>query len=355
MRLLFVIHSLKMGGAERVLVNTANYFASIGYDVHIALYDAEGIFYELDERVVIYDMSLEKLSNNLLSSVKNSVWRILRLRGYIRLIKADAVISLITHVNVISIIAAKLASTPVVACEHSNYYLLKSKIFRFVRAVVYPFADVVTVLTKWDIGNYPFAKNIVVLPNPINTPIKSGVQKENLVLGVGRLVKEKGFERLIEAFLEAKEDGWRLEIVGEGVERGMLEEKIKELGGGEFVSLVGARKNVGEFYERASIFVLSSREEGFPMALCEAMSCGVASIAFDCRSGPSEIIKDGNGVLVPADDVGALKAAIADLIKNEQKRVQIAERATKINEILGVKSIAKQWEEIFKKITQRSV
>jgi glycosyltransferase involved in cell wall biosynthesis len=354
MKLLFVIHSLKMGGAERVLVNTANYFASVGYEVHICLYDAEDIFYELDERVIVYGLLLEKLSSSLLSSVKNSIWRILSIREYIRRIDADVVISLITHVNVISILAAKSVNVPIIACEHSNYYLLKSKIFRLIRALVYPLADTVTVLTKGDIDNYPFKKNIVVLPNSLNTPAHYSIPKEKLVIGVGRLVKEKGFERLIEAFLRARDEGWRLEIVGEGAQRGMLEEKIMELGGEEFVSLVGARKDVGEFYARASIFVLSSREEGFPMALCEAMSCGVASIAFDCRSGPSEIITSGvDGVLVPPDDVDKLSISIKELMGDEIKRAELAASAKKINDKLGAAAIAKRWEEIFDAIVEK--
>jgi len=204
------------------------------------------------------------------------------------------------------------------------------------------------VLTKGDIDNYPLKKNIVVLPNSLNTPAHYSIPKEKLVIGVGRLVKEKGFERLIEAFLRVRDEGWRLEIVGEGVERSMLEEKITELGGEEFVSLMGARKDVGEFYARASIFVLSSREEGFPMALCEAMSYGVASISFDCRSGPSEIIADGvDGVLVPPNDVDKLSISIKELMDNEVKRAELAASAIKINDKLGAAAIAKQWEEIF--------
>ncbi len=353
MKILFVIHSLKMGGAERVLANIANYFVSVGYEVHIALYDADGIFYELDERIKVYDLSLEKISKNLLASIKNSLLRIKKLREYMRTIKADIVVSFITHVNVISILATKSVGVPIIACEHSNYYLLKSKLFRLIRATVYPLADRVTVLTKGDIKNYFYKKNIEVLPNPINKPsvIPSPSNREKLVIGVGRLVHQKGFERLIEAFLAARQDGWKLQIVGEGSDRAMLEELIKKHEASEYITLVGAQKNVGDFYAKASIFVLSSREEGFPMALCEAMSYGVAPVAFDCPTGPAEIITDGvDGILVPRDNIEKLSEAIKELMINEEKRVSIANAATKINDILSVENIAKQWEKIFDEI-----
>lgn len=347
MKLLFVSHSLKMGGAERVLVNIVNYMASNGHEIHICLYDADDIFYELQKHIVIYDLRLEKNSNTVFESVANSIKRILKLKNYIQEQKPCAIISFLTHVNVVSIVASKLTQTPIIACEHSNYNLIKSKLHKLARILIYPLADIVTVLTKGDIAHYPYKKNIRVLPNPIEKPEIFSANKEKVVIGVGRLVHEKGFERLIEAFLQARVDGWKLKIIGAGVKKDELVGLIAKHDATSIIELTGARKDVYSFYQASSIFVLSSREEGYPMALCEAMSYGMACIAFDCKSGPSDIItNDYDGILVEADNTEELAKRIKRVMLDEEKRVLLGKNAVKIYDRIGTKNIVSYLESL---------
>jgi len=351
MRLLFVIHSLKMGGAERVLSIMANHFANSGYEADICVFDGSDIFYEIDKKIKIHDLELGALSGSLIEAVLNNFGRILKLRGKIQAIKPDIVVSFLTHTNIVSILAAKSLRVPVIACEHSNYGFLKSRVWQTVRKVVYPLANVVTILTNADAVNYKKIKRLEVLPNPLTPFEPSGAARQNIVLGVGRLTYSKGFERLIEAFNAADTKDWRLIIVGEGDEKEALLRLIAISPKKEFIALAGAQKDVASFYFISSLFVLSSREEGFPMVLCEAMSCGVAPIAFDCKTGPSEIITDGkDGVLIREGDVGALSASLSLMIADDEKREQIANEATKIKDKLDVFKIAAKWEGIFAKL-----
>ncbi len=351
MKLLFVIHSLKMGGAERVLSIMANHFANSGYEVDICVFEGEDIFYEIDKKIKIHDLELGAVSSSQVEAVLNNFGRILKLRNKIKEIKPDVAVSFLTHTNIVSILAAKTLRLPVIACEHSNYDFLKSRVWRAVRKVVYPLSSVVTILTNADAVNYKKIKHLEVLPNPLTPFEPSGAVRQKIVLGVGRLTHSKGFERLIKAFNAADTKDWRLIIVGEGDEKEALLRLAASSPKNKFIALAGAQKDVASFYFISSLFVLSSREEGFPMVLCEAMSCGCASIAFDCKTGPSEIITDGeDGVLIREGDVRALIASLSLMIADDEKRERIANEATKIKDKLGVLKIAAKWEEIFAKL-----
>ncbi|HRF58256.1 MAG TPA: glycosyltransferase, partial [Campylobacterales bacterium] len=237
MRLLFVIHSLKMGGAERVLSIMANHFANSGYEADICVFDGSDIFYEIDKKIKIHDLELGALSGSLIEAVLNNFGRILKLRGKIQAIKPDIVVSFLTHTNIVSILAAKSLRVPVIACEHSNYGFLKSRVWQTVRKAIYPLANVVTILTNADAVNYKKIKRLEVLPNPLTPFEPSGAARQNIVLGVGRLTYSKGFERLIEAFNEADTKDWRLIIVGEGDEKEALLRLIASSPKKEFIAL----------------------------------------------------------------------------------------------------------------------
>lgn len=351
MRLLFIIHSLRMGGAERVLSIMANQFAKSGYEVDIAVFDGAEPFYELDKKIRVFDLALDFVSASIFEALKNNFLRILSVRSKIKELKPNIVISFLTHTNIASILAAKSVGAKIIASEHSNFWFVKSRLWRWVRALTYRLADAVTVLTIEDAKNYRFLKNLEILPNPVLDPNSSSIHREPIVLGVGRLCPEKGFDRLIDAFSRADTGDWRLIIAGDGVLKKELLTKIESSPKKERIALAGARKDVESFYNLASLFVLSSKEEGFPMALCEAMAHGVAPISFDCVAGPSEIITNGeDGVLVKEGDVLALANAISELIANRQKRELIANKATKITGKLGIDNITAKWEHIFAKL-----
>ena len=173
--------------------------------------------------------------------------------------------------------------------------------------------------------------NVMCIPNPCSldgqkVSIKSA--KSKTILAVGRLHEQKGFDLLLQAWkpIEKTYSDWSLRIVGEGPKRAELEAQI-ESQGLKRVVLAGATNNVLDEYEAASIFVLSSRYEGLPLALIEAMWSGLPCIAFDCPQGPAELLAEDRGWLVPNGDIAELTAQIAYALSHPEEALKCAQKA----------------------------
>jgi len=142
-----------------------------------------------------------------------------------------------------------------------------------------------------------------------------------------------------------------LTIIGEGGERKNLKKLIKNLSLADFISMPGRTETIAKWYQKSPIFVLSSRMEGFPNVLCEAMAYGCACVSFDCIAGPKEIITDKiDGYLVKNGDIHALSARMNFLINNAEERRRIGKEAMKISDRLNIDSIMGQWDKIIEKI-----
>ena len=202
--------------------------------------------------------------------------------------------------------------------------------------------------------------NVTVIPNPCalsdkassdssmegKRPVEGGRPKT--VLAVGRLHEQKGFDLLLQAWqpIEGKYPEWQLRIVGEGPKRAELEAQIRT-SGLRHVSLAGQTENVAKEYMEASLFVLSSRYEGLPLALIEAMWCGVPCIAFDCPQGPAELLADGRGWLVENGNVEKLAVQIIDAITHPDEATARAAKAQAFaKETYSEEAIMPRWEEI---------
>ena len=179
---------------------------------------------------------------------------------------------------------------------------------------------------------------------------KLKIKKENVITAMGRLDEQKGFDVLINAFKEVynRHPEYKLKIFGNGLEKNKLQELINKLGLSENVILCGANQDAIFEVAKSKIYVLSSRYEGMPNALIEAMAAGTACISTDCKFGPSELINDGkNGLLIPVDDVRTLSEKILFLIKNDSARENIEKEAMKIRKKLDANTIYKKYYDYF--------
>lgn len=219
----------------------------------------------------------------------------------------------------------------------------------------YPRLDAVSVLTRADFEAYRAALGdsvrVVRVPNGI--PPHHGVpggERDRTVVAAGRLVRQKGFDLLIEAFAPVHErhPEWRLDIFGGGPLRAELSALIQQRGLAGAVRLRGLSRNLDDELARASIFALSSRKEGLPMVLLEAMSSGLPVVSFDCPTGPADVVDDGvNGLLVPAEDVPGLSAGLNRVIEDDAERAAMGAAAATTAAAYETPVIAAQWEELF--------
>jgi GalNAc-alpha-(1->4)-GalNAc-alpha-(1->3)-diNAcBac-PP-undecaprenol alpha-1,4-N-acetyl-D-galactosaminyltransferase len=362
MKVTLVIYAMGSGGAERVMSILANYWAAHNWEVTLLtlVSQAESPFYHLDSRIKINQLGISGNSSNVLEAITNSWRRIQALRAAIIASQADVVISFMDTGNVLTILACRNSNIPVIVSEHMYpATTTANKIWQLLMKLTYKNADLVTVLTQNAVPFFPPTKGYrtIVMPNPVLTPSKNIIQNKLFqnpsLIAIGRLNPAKGFDILMQAFyqIHKKYPDWHLTILGEGENRSELEELRSQLQLNEVIHMPGQVHNVNDRLRQADIFVMSSRFEGFPMALCEAMACGLPVISTDCLSGPREIIENGvNGILVETEDVNALATGLEQLISNPQKRDQLSQAAPGILEKFGLEKVMKLWEDAIKQV-----
>lgn len=207
------------------------------------------------------------------------------------------------------------------------------------------------VLTHEETENWPELTNMCVIHNPIITPTnRTSDCSSHQVIAAGRYDPQKGFDRLIEswALVSRTHPSWTLRIYGDGGLRTNFQERIDQLGLTDNCILEHTVPNIADKYCESSIFVLSSRFEGFGMVITEAMACGVPPVSFACPCGPRDIIADGvDGLLAENGNIAELAEKICFLIENEDARKQMGKQALMNAERFQMKNIAEQWKRLF--------
>ena len=330
-----------------------------------------GIAYELDDRVEI--LFLSDLLGTTVNSFFNQLKRFFLLRKFIRDSNPDVIISFMTQVNVVAILSAFNAGKPLIVSERTyppNSSLSDiSYSWRILRRITYPLANAVVMQTEqgldWLKDNIKQAKgftisNPVEKPIPFSTPdlkVENYISPDiNLCLVVGRLVKDKRLEGIIEAFKKNSLDNpsWNLVFLGQGEELKSLTKMVEIYNLEEKIFFLGRAGNLHEWYERADLFVLNSRVEGFPNSLLEAMSYGVPCISADCETGPRDIIKDKiNGFLVPVNENKSyLEEAMSVLMSDVETRKSLSLKALDSSRTYSVTRIGRQWDNLIKSIVK---
>lgn len=358
MRLTLVIHSLQGGGAERVMSIMANYWAAASWEVTLLTFDDGSVppFYDLDSRVHHIPLGIASASSNVLVALQNNLSRARALRRAICATHPDAVLSFMDKTNVLTLIATRGLNIPVVVSGRSDPAMnYPGPAWARLRMWTYPMADSIVLQSKGAMDYFPakIQARSRIIPNPVLQPPANATRSVNkadgmLVLAVGRMVEAKGFDNLLKAFAQVKEKNkhWKLMILGDGPLRKQLEALSDSLGLEGIALMPGHVKNPYEYLAKADLFVMSSRFEGFPNALCEAMATGLPVISTDCPSGPREIIRHGvDGLLIPNLDAHALASAMDRLMSNDIERKRLASRAPEVTERFALDLVMSMWEE----------
>ncbi|TQS19220.1 glycosyltransferase family 4 protein [Microbispora sp. KK1-11] len=369
-----LLHAYGMGGTIRTVVNQANAMATLGHEVEIVsvVRRREEPQFRLHPGVALTTL-VDQRTGVQADSLGRRVWRRLRGKivpygefaaGYFTERVEKAVIDYVTSVDdgvlvttrpALNLISARRASGNVVrvAQEHMNLGTypgpLREEIVRH-----YGGFDAVAVLTASDRREYEQAlpgTRIVRIPNAVHSVNQTPSRQEHpVVVAAGRLVRQKGFDLLLPAFAQVVKEHpeWRLRVFGTGPKKAALRALIGEHGLSAHVTLMGRTNRLDDELARASIYALSSRFEGLPMVMIEAMTHALPIVAFDCPTGPGDVLTDGtDGVLVPCGDVDALAAAMNRLIADRDLRLRMGAAAAATAREYAPENVMPLWENLF--------
>jgi glycosyltransferase involved in cell wall biosynthesis len=352
-RLLLVISSLMGGGAERQLADMASYWASKGLHVTLATWSGPQVpdFYSLAPGVARLWLDVRVAQHWPLVRNLSTISRLFRLRRELRVMRPDAVLSFVDITNVCVILAAMGLGLHVVVAERTHPALNRTTSWpwRALRRILYSRAAQVVAQTQ-DAATWITEKcraRVAVIPNLLRNLPQVSCVREPLLVGIGRLSYEKGFDLLLKAFARVSPQfpAWRLCIIGEGVERGALLQLREELALTKRAEFVGEVREVEGWMARASLVIHPSRREGFPNVVLEAMGMGAAVICASCHSGLAELVEDDvNGRLVAVDDVDALARVMAELMGNPNTRERLGRKACEVRRRFEQSAIMGKWE-----------
>lgn len=381
MRIIICTHGLHMsGGMERVITNKANYLAQkYNYEVVILTYEkSEEQFFKLDSKVKVINLGIDylKVSDNkniFIRKIKN-IYKFKkhqkRFEEIVKRLNPD-IITTWERISSSICINSDIKCKKIIEChvDKKNFIDVERKNLIYKILDRYRNKKEKDNIGKWDKlivltneGKLEWEKeknikNIEVIPNFLSFyPLKTSECKNKTIISVGRLELQKGYDELIEVWnkLFQKYSDWKLEIYGEGSLKKELQEKIDKLGMTNSLLLKGVDKNIMDKYLKSSIYVMSSRYEGFGMVLVEAMACGLPVISFDCPCGPKDIIKDGeDGFLIRNRDLNEMANKLEFLIKNEEKRKNMGEKAHQNIARYSKDKVMLQWKNLFEELVNK--
>ena len=371
MKIVYCTPSLYIpGGVERVLTTKANYLADVvGYDVYIILTDGKEkpLHYELSSKIHLINLEvnfeelwgMSFLQKGIAYLKKQRIFK-KRLSEALYKIKPDITISLLRReINFLCDIKDGSKKLGEIHVNRKNYRNFEAKDTNIIKELFSKYwmqslvkqlkrLDRFVVLTEEDKRNWVELPNVTVIPNPLQnteeTPISMVENKK--VIAVGRYVYQKGFDLLVDAWerVVEKHPDWNLYVYGRGEKN-----KYRQVQNCFFEDVVA---NINEKYAESSIFVLSSRFEGFGMVIVEAMRCGVPAVSFACPCGPSDIITHKkDGFLVENGNVEQLAERICYLIEHPDERKEMGRNAIEKAKNYSLDEIGKRWINLFNEVT----
>lgn len=348
----------RSGGTERVGTLIANELSRRGFEVSIlSMWNHGKPFFYVDQKVKVSYLLNPKKEGKL---YRTYLYPVLKLRRFLKKNNIDVLIDIDSLLSQYSIPAARGLKCKNISWEHFNYWNDKTSKKRIkTKKLIKKYADKLVVLTDEDKMehinkmNFPYDK-ITRIYNPSPFKPNNLIYKfENKVfLTVGRLTDEKGYDMLLETWklFEEKNKEWKLLIIGDGEKKDKLL-KLKEQLKIKNVYFVGKVNNVENYYKNSSCYILSSRNEGFPMVILEAESFGLPIISFDCKTGPKEMISNNdNGYLVKEGDVKLLAKKMLDFANDKEKAYQMSKRSIEKIQELSIERIGNEWQYLIENI-----
>lgn len=379
MKLLYCIPALyNAGGMERVISEKANYLIQLpGYEITIVTTDQKGkaVCFPLDERIRLIHLDVDFDGHFAKNLPQKYLLHRRKLKSYkhklTRLLKESAVDICISFCGKeidflanLDVKCSKIAEIHFAMNVRKQFMTSRHKGFVWgllgdIRTRQLKKAtkglDKLIVLTREDQIQWEKShSNIVRIPNP--NPLKNNKPAALLnkcVISVGKLDAQKGFDMLVEAWaiVANKHPDWVLNIFGVGEWESILHNRIEELNMEGKIHLRGKTLDVVSQYLDSSIYVMSSRYEGLPMVLIEAISCGLPIVSFDCEHGPAEIINNGtDGFLVFPNDIHGLADKICVLIENDELRKEMGFRAFEKSKSFSIDCLMQQWISLFREL-----
>lgn len=357
MKILFYIHAISGGGAERVLVTVANHLAAEGKEIVLATDTSYPCAYSLSEDIKLVNM----YEGATMGSKSGSIQLRKNIRKIAKSENPDIIVGFLSALGCMVTFSTLGLGIPVIVCEHTNVSRFLGHALNIKRKLLYPLANCVTVLTRYDYALWrKKVSNVVYLPNPVPLVKENLSQnRRKVVFAAGRVNQWeiKGFDNLIKCWsvLCHEFPDWTLQIAGDGDEKSLsyLNGLIEDTGATN-VEFLGFRKDVKDLMQTSEIFCLSSRVEGLPMALIEAMNAGCCCVSFDVKTGPREIIVNGKSGLIAEDQNNAdLTDKLRMVMKDDVLRRTYASNAPSSVEKYSTERVLQRWNILFNKILHK--
>jgi GalNAc-alpha-(1->4)-GalNAc-alpha-(1->3)-diNAcBac-PP-undecaprenol alpha-1,4-N-acetyl-D-galactosaminyltransferase len=363
MRIVFLTSSLGSGGAERVATTLCNAWSDRGDEVIlIPTYSGGGTpFYDIARNVEL--VYLAEIVGVKRKNILSFSQRIIALRKLIKQKAPDVIISFLPNVNVAAILSTVLLKAPLIISERRDPGSQPCSLFwELACRLSYRFADMLTVQTASVVSSvgqfYSGLRRVRSVPNPlpvgVETQCRQDSNRRKVLLSLGRLSEEKQIDDIINVFSQAanKFTDWDLNIYGDGPLRHTLNEKIKELQLTSRIFLKGNTRRPWDVMSTSDAFILTSKFEGFPNSLLEAMGVGLPCIAYDCPSGPREITSNGvDAILVPLNDQSSLLGELIELMGNDTLRESLGAQAREsILKRYQLSTVLNRWDDIFREV-----
>ncbi len=352
MKILLFVDKLYGGGAERVASILLNHLSE-RHQLSAVVFNDERPTFPIKQTIKTQKITIDGGIRFL-----HPIERLIKIHKAITRNKPDLVISFMVNLNMYVLLANVLSRTKTIVSEHIAMQTEQSLSKKITRHILYRFASMVTFVSKSDFEYAKWINKKALIYNPLSYPITPYFHKEKYIIAIGpqKRWQAKGFDMLIQMWskIAPSHPEWKLQFVGAN-NSNYISHLVETYGLEKRVDFLGWTNEIDKVLRSKSIYILSSRREGFPCSLIEAMSQGCACLAFDCKTGPNEIITNGkSGLLARNGDIDDLAKKLQLLIEDENIRLNLSAGAVEEVKRFEKSVILQHWDKLIEEVTRKS-